>query len=464
MSTYEPVYAGPVKRFFVTMLTRDISIEDAILDLLDNCVDGIIRSKPNNKSETPYRDFWARITVNKNVFQIEDNCGGIPWDEHDRAFRMGRPHNPTKGKSAASVGVYGIGMKRAIFKMGNEASIWTQNKKNNYVVPISQEWINTEEDWDLEVLASSEAMDEDGTRITITKLHRGISERFSAENFDDDLLDKIQNHYAMILRKGFSVSVNGIDAKPTPMELRFAMPDADQKSEIRPYVFKTTLDGVQVFLSVGLREPIPGIEDVKFKSEYAGWTVICNDRVVLYCDKSELTGWGTAGIPQYHTQFIAISGIVEFYGDPRKLPTTTTKRGLEYGNPLYIQVLERMREGMSLFTDFTNKWKTREKEANAIIDPTPSLAYPQLKLEAKKIKYSKTRVGIEGEFYKPKLPMPPNDAADVRISYIRKRDDVYRLAEELFDVSFDNDSEREVARRVGEASFDFTYNHFFEKK
>ena len=60
----------------------------------------------------------------------------------------------------------------------------------------------------------------------------------------------------------------------------------------------------------------------------AGWTIICNDRAVLYCDRTELTGWGDAGVPRYHTQFIAISGIVEFQSnDAAKLPTTTTKRG-----------------------------------------------------------------------------------------------------------------------------------------
>ena len=38
------VAAGsPTKQFFVDMLTRDIDIKDAILDLLDNCLDGVVR-------------------------------------------------------------------------------------------------------------------------------------------------------------------------------------------------------------------------------------------------------------------------------------------------------------------------------------------------------------------------------------------------------------------------------------
>ena len=43
MNTEDKVDASPVKSFFVQMLTRDIELSDAILDLLDNCIDGILR-------------------------------------------------------------------------------------------------------------------------------------------------------------------------------------------------------------------------------------------------------------------------------------------------------------------------------------------------------------------------------------------------------------------------------------
>ena len=88
---YGPVDASPVKSFFVYMLTRDIRLEDAILDLLDNCVDGILRSKAGKASKgrrTPYEGFWAHIKFDKDTFEISDNCGGIPWSLHPYAFTM----------------------------------------------------------------------------------------------------------------------------------------------------------------------------------------------------------------------------------------------------------------------------------------------------------------------------------------------------------------------------------------
>ena len=59
----ESISASPTKNFFVEMLTRDIDLEDAILDLLDNCVDGVqrtIKSTDRVNRERPYEGFWAK--------------------------------------------------------------------------------------------------------------------------------------------------------------------------------------------------------------------------------------------------------------------------------------------------------------------------------------------------------------------------------------------------------------------
>lgn len=467
---YTPVSARPVKRFFVEMLTRDLQLEDAILDLLDNCLDGILRSDlKNDDGDQPYDGFWAKISVKGDSFDIQDNCGGIPWSEHDRAFRMGRPVSADREEPPSSVGVYGIGMKRAIFKMGNEAFILTQNKGDNYQVLVSAAWVQNEDLWDLEVRPDNGHMEEDGTHILVQGLYPEVSEMFVAERFQDDLLHKIASHYAVILRKGFRVEVNGVVAVPNPIVVRFAT-QTDGYSEVRPYIFKSDYNGVDVFVTVGLREPIPGIErtteeqeGVKFLSDYAGWTVICNDRVVLYCNRDELTGWGLFGIPRYHTQFIAISGVVEFRGDPRNLPTTTTKRGLNFSSSLYQQVLERMRDGLRLFVDFTNTWKSMEKEAKDIVDPVPNVPYYQIRTEAEKLSFHATKRGLPGEQYIPKLPRPKTETTDVRISFLCPKKKVSRLADKILP-NIDDLRDKDIPRSVGQASFDFAYNHFFAKK
>ena len=122
------VPARPVKTFFVSMLTRDIALEEAILDLLDNCVDGILRIGAG-EADRPYDGYWASIDFDADSFVIEDNCGGIPETLLNYAFRLGRaPDYPKDEEPRGAVGVYGIGMKRAIFKMGESCVISTQHK------------------------------------------------------------------------------------------------------------------------------------------------------------------------------------------------------------------------------------------------------------------------------------------------------------------------------------------------
>jgi len=124
------VDGSPVKDFFVSMLTRDIQLTDAILDLLDNCVDGILRNNIDKNTPLPYKGFEARIIFNKTTFSISDNCGGIPWALKDYAFRLGHS-DKTPNSKKATVGIYGIGMKRALFKMGRHCLITTKNKKDS---------------------------------------------------------------------------------------------------------------------------------------------------------------------------------------------------------------------------------------------------------------------------------------------------------------------------------------------
>ena len=66
------IEGNPTKKFFIEMITRDISIEDAIIDLLDNSIDGANRINPEN-----YTDLWINLTINDKEFVIQDNCGGF---------------------------------------------------------------------------------------------------------------------------------------------------------------------------------------------------------------------------------------------------------------------------------------------------------------------------------------------------------------------------------------------------
>jgi DNA topoisomerase VI subunit B len=156
--------ANPTKAFFVRMITRDISLADCILDLIDNSVDAAWQlrgSKPNVYSNTTSLSaFHIEISASALKFNIRDNCGGITLDNAAKyAFTFGR--DDEMEHEAYSIGVYGIGMKRAIFKLGSIIQIRStysvesrgKAKSESFRVPINvTKWLAAKAwDFDLEL-------------------------------------------------------------------------------------------------------------------------------------------------------------------------------------------------------------------------------------------------------------------------------------------------------------------------
>jgi len=441
MTATEKADAYPAKRFFVEMLTRDIELQDAILDLLDNCVDGAMRTAGAKvASEKPYKGCKAWVTLTKDRFEIVDNCGGIPLELAKKyAFRLGRP-DPLRDKDLPTVGVYGIGMKRAVFKMGRDIEIISRTQTDGFSVEISPAWLDSDTNWELPISLDNEALDKPGTRILVKDLREGIPRLFNNDTgFVDKLKAAISAYYSFIMEKGFEVWVNKEKLAPVHNQIVF---DSKSGSGIAPFIYEAKINGVSVELTVGLYRPLPKEEEDEEalegrpSSEHAGWTIVCNDRVVLFADKTRATGWGEATVPQYHTQFISIAGTVVFKANnAAQLPLTTTKRGIDGNSELYLSVKEYMREGLKHFTDFTNKWKKSTKELSLLNSSTPTVRTESAHSLVPQDRWTTVTRGAGGRRFKPNLPLPKDDDPNRVIKFSRPASEISEVAEFLFDDS-----------------------------
>lgn len=430
---------SPTKEFFVEMLTRDIELNDAILDLLDNCLDGVVRScadKDKLQTSDFYSSYSAEITISPMEFTITDNCGGIPRDTAENyAFRMGRV--PTTQTDNPTIGIYGIGMKRAIFKIGKAATVFTQNSGVKYAVKIPADWASTG-DWNfpIEENPQDNPLTDNGTKVCITALNPGIAELWGTEGnisaFVESLKKAIQESYSLIIQKGFTIKINGKTVAANPVEL--LVQKNSEKQGIRPYIFTGQYDDVSVKIAIGFYAPMASDDDIdemnesKRSSYEAGVTVVCNDRVVLYNDKSGLTGWGTSGVPNYHTQFIGIKGIVIFESsNPKALPMTTTKRGIDHSSALYIAVKDKICEGLKMFTNYTNQWKGRNTQERSFSTIAQKVQYSDLFTESAKAEYGvaprKDMRGV-GQTFRPTLPKPVDEKPFKIIRYSKSIEDI----------------------------------------
>ena len=122
--------AMPTKAFFVDMLVKDIALERAVLDLVDNCIDGAKRLRP--QSDPDFSGLTVTIRMTDQRFEITDNCGGFDSDmAATYAFRFGRPRDAHN--TDFSAGQFGVGMKRALFKFGRYFEVHSSTSTGNVV-------------------------------------------------------------------------------------------------------------------------------------------------------------------------------------------------------------------------------------------------------------------------------------------------------------------------------------------
>jgi len=452
----------PTKSFFVNMLTRDIELKDAILDLLDNCIDGAVRSAaPLSHNARPYDGYWASMAFSQDSFCIQDNCGGIPIEiALNSAFRLGRPQHPEQADSdGRTVGVYGIGMKRAIFKLGRSAQV-VSNGTEPFEVLVSPEWMDSEQ-WDpFELVDINPNTDTPkGTSVMVNQLHASVKKDLMSKDWIENFKRYIANHYALIISKGFEVRIEAMGVSSDPIkaaEFALAVSGDLGGGGVQPYIYQGEMDGVSINIFAGLlQKPLNSQEIAVAEVEpgdksLAGWTIACNDRVVVSRDRTFLTGWGTGGVPQYHGQYSVIAGIVILSAsEVDKLPLTTTKRGLDGSSPVYAMVLEIMREATKKLTAFTNAYKTDE-DRRELLDEAPKKNLAELRT------FEKLSVVTSGRFsgfkvMRPNLPQPPRKSTIPRISFKASKAEISSLR-----VFFEDDDL--TNNEVGREAFDYVLN------
>ena len=323
--------ASVSKAFFVEMLVKDIPLEMAIHDLLDNCIDGALRLR----GDQSFEGLAVDITCASDHFTIRDNCGGIDYDvARNYAFRFGRP--PEAEPVPYSVGRFGVGMKRAVFKLGRHFYVRSTSETHRFVVDVDVTSWEKLPQWqfefdELEAFTEPRPVEERGSEVHVEQLVDSVAERFQLDSFASRLRRAIAARHEVHLNRGLVVKVNGFSIVGNPVHF-FALP-----GRLHPANREDSYNGVvaRQIVGVGPRDP-----------DDAGWYVFCNGRMVLRADQSEVTGWGESNIerrPKYHNDFAWFRGCVFFDSkDPAALPWNTTKDGVDQDSGVYRSVRTQM--------------------------------------------------------------------------------------------------------------------------
>lgn len=437
--------AEPTKGFFLEMLTRDIALEDAVLDLVDNCVDSLARTRelPLSESlldpesvakavEKVKRDGLPHIDIkiDKDEFSINDNCGGISYDDaRDDVFRFGRVTQSERSR----LSVYGIGLKRAVFKLGRDITVESKTTSSGFRVEIDTDQWAEDEDWQfpLERLTAARTKNSAGTAIVVRRLTDEVKLRLNDGQMMNRLHDFVGSAYALILDRFVAVRINDVRIKPKPIPL-------GGSPKVIPGRDRFNADGVTVTVIAGLAERIEG----EWNIERAGWYVFCNGRVVVFADKTDLTGWGVNSA-QFVSKYRGFVGLVFFFSkNPEALPWTTTKRGLNRESHAYQLAKNRMAVLARPVIAFLNNMYAGEVE-----EPTERVVANTLRAST----LSKI-IETSGRVFQAQTVPPRARASFTSIQYKVRCEDLDKAKKALRKPAWS-------ASRVGQLTFEYFLDH-----
>ena len=441
--------AYPTKEFFVRTITRDVSLEDSILDLIDNSIDSAWHLEGNPivtlETEHDLTAYHISISIDADEFSIIDNCGGMTIDAaRDYAFNFGRPM--AKHQEDYSIGVYGIGMKRAVFKLGESIRVTSCYRNDEDSASTFQVFIDvpswTQDStppWQFPI-NPIEDLPYFGVKIIVADLTSEVKQEFGNPAFEKNLRRIIARDYALHLQRGLTIELNGTAISGFPIQLR-------ESEDFRPVRFahqdrvkENVL--VEVIGGMAARPPddVDPIESGDGDRRF-GWYIACNGRIVLAADKTSVSGWGTSGWPIWHPQYSGFIGIVLFTAaNAADLPLTTTKRSVEATSDVFKRAQIEMKTLSKSWIAYTNARKQAADEAKRMESATTSV--PIYKLQS-------TRVVKLPTFARRRSPKPAN------VNYSVPLDRMTRLAQEFGNINM-------PYRTVGLKSFDYAYEDLVE--
>lgn len=437
MAHGEPhINAMPTKAFFVDMLVKDIPLERAVLDLVDNCIDGAKRLHPED--EPNFTGLSVRLSLSQEQFEIEDNCGGFDVETaQNYAFRFGRPAQARS--TDYSIGQFGVGMKRALFKFGRyfEVHSTTPNQRWSMTVDVD-DWEESIE-WFFEfdeIINNGHFSAEDcGTRILVRRLRPEVASRFGGEYFRRQLSEMIRSHQRQFLAWGLEIEFGGVHLTNTELRIRSG---GAFNPAIEEFTFDKETDApINVRIVAGVADSVP--------SE-AGWYIVCNGRVILSADRSDQTGWGSVaeqkeGIPKYHNQYARFRGVVFFNcRSSSKLPWNTTKTGLDASSGVWQAVYPKMLDHTRTVISFLNSLDVEIEEFGRT---SPLLAALANETQAQEVEHYKGARAFSWN-KSPRAPGPKT----TKIQYSREASKIRVLMTALGVGS---------AKAVGETTFDMIF-------
>ena len=311
----------PSKRIYDALI-QDISEDQAICDLIDNSIDNWKILKKTGLLE-------VNISISESKIEMKDNAGGIDLKTLPLLLRPGGT-NRTGGEGIK--GIWGVGVKRAIFFLGKKITILTRKKNEDGLkLEVDEDWLTKDEaknKWEIEYSIDN-SISEEITKIIIKNL-KIILNSFSIL----EIRKSITRTYRDEIKEGkLQIIFNDSIIKVFP-EFPWS------KSEYAPpsrYITDIPIlhsdRKIHVEITIGVMTQ-PG-EEYSYGIDFIG-----NGRIILQNNLDWRMGFKKERLGMAHPTINRFKAVVRVSGDSRDIPWNSAKSDINPNHPNYVNIAD----------------------------------------------------------------------------------------------------------------------------
>jgi len=355
-----PLDGTPKKRMFWSIIS-DYDLRTGLCELIDNSID-----QWSARGHSTGLKIEILVDSDRQVISIDDNAGGVARQDLEALVSPGGSKNDPYGRS---IGIFGVGSKRAVIALAAQVSIKTSTSwGQSYQIDIDDDWLESAS-WEIPFYAIPDVMP-GTTRVELTGLRRPLT-----ASDQDELLRHFDEVYSTFLKGNqVMISVNGVDCAPKVFN-HWAYPP-DYAPCIALFDLPIEPSGpVTVQIAAGL------ITDRDPSRENYGVYIYCNDRLVVKELRVREVGYfvtGEAGVPHPDASLCRV--IVDFAGAARHMPWNSSKSGINFEHPVFQATRVLITDFVTRYTRLSRALKRtweedilayKEGEPEVIINPAP---------------------------------------------------------------------------------------------
>jgi hypothetical protein len=360
----------PDPDYLISGLTSDVTTLECIYDLIDNSIDAArnVILKTNKLKDqfglpSSYSGYTVELTLSPEAIKISDNCSGI-----DKAILATKTFTiGNRSKHPYGIGHYGVGLNRAIFKLGKKVNLITDNGEDKLLLKFSDEDVRKAIQKEIAIMASLRPTGGESINvITIDDINAEVASDLSSNIWLKSATEEVRTRYGIFTKKGLRITINSIEVGTFGPSIRDPKFLEKQEREFR------SSKGVNVYIEAGLHQDykIKGIDKdhslaksnlKNLTSEY-GWYIVCNDRIILVADKTVTSGWTTSWHNEYHG-FLGWAYYVS--EDPALLPWDSKKTGINTHNDAHRETVVILKQLADNYRGINRKLRRKEDGPSA---------------------------------------------------------------------------------------------------